>query len=144
MAKHRIGLTLAAILAAGPAAAADKITCPAEIKAVAAALAAPVEGWTARNDPVPTQLSGVTFYEGAPADGGSLAPDDEKRTKSKITSTWKLGALGPGPYWLGCRYAATTLTLERRLPAGIKECTVAYNATVSVDGLPEVEEISCK
>jgi hypothetical protein len=138
------GLCLAALLAAVPAAAADKIACPAEIKAATPQLATPVEGWTARADIVPTQLSGVAFYEGAPKDGGSLTPDDEKHAKSKITSTWRLGAMGSGPYWLGCRYANTALTLERQLPSGVKECTVSYDASTTVDGLPAIQEIACK
>jgi hypothetical protein len=138
------GLALAALLAAVPAVAADKIACPAEIKASAAQLAVPVEGWTARADSVPTQLSGVTFYEGAPKDGGSLAPDDEKRTKAKLTSTWRLAGIPSGVFWLSCRYANTTLTLERQLPAATKECTVDYDATSTVDGLPAIQDISCK
>jgi len=137
------GLPLAALLLAVPAAA-EKIACPAEIKTSAAQLATPIDGWTARADSVATQLSGVTFYEGAPKEGGSLAPDDEKHTKAKITATWRLAGMPSSVYWLGCRYANTTLTLERQLPAGTKECTVNYDPTATVDGMPVIQDIACK
>jgi hypothetical protein len=135
---------LAALLAMVPAAAAEKIACPAEIKATPSQLATPVAGWTARVDGVPTQLSGVTFYDGAPEDGASLVPDAEKQTKAKSTATWKFDAPGAKGFWIGCRYANTSLTLERQLPSGVKECVVTYDGSATIDGAPVVQDVACR
>jgi hypothetical protein len=143
MAALRPAITLPLLLIALPAMATD-ITCPAEIKTTTAQLAVPVEGWSAQAEPAPNQLKGITFYEGRPSDGASLVPDEEKRGKSTITRIWQLAALGSGSFWLRCRYANTTMTLERPLPAGVAECTVDYSRTLSLDGEPVIEKLVCK
>ncbi len=108
----RRAVPLVALLVVMPAAAAEKIACPTEIKVTPSQLATSVAGWTARVDAVPTQLSGVTFYDGAPSDGASLVPDTERQGKAKSTATWKFGAPGAKGFWIGCRYANTSLTLN--------------------------------
>jgi hypothetical protein len=134
---------LAALVAAMPAAA-EKIACPAEIKVTPSQLAMPAAGWTARIDAVPTQLSGVTFYDGAPEDGASLVPDAEKQGKAKSTATWKFDGPDAKGVWIGCRYANTSLTLERQLPSGVKECVVTYDGSATIDGAPVVQDVACK
>jgi hypothetical protein len=139
----RPAITLPFLLIAFPALATD-LTCPPEIKTTTAQLAVPVEGWSAYAEPAPNQLKGITFYEGTPSEGASLAPDSEKRGKSTSTMVWKLAALGPGSFWLRCRYANTTMTLGRQLPAGVTVCTVDYSRTLSIDGEPAIEKLVCK
>ncbi|MGB8841341.1 MAG: STY0301 family protein [Aliidongia sp.] len=139
----RPAITLPLLLIAFPALATDLI-CPPDIKTMTAQLAVPVEGWSAHVEPAPNHLKGITFYEGPPSDGASLVPDDQRRGKSTSTMVWKFAALGPGSFWLRCRYANTTMTLERQLPASVAECTVDYSKSLSLDGEPAVERLVCK
>ena len=43
-----------------------------------------------------------------------------------------------------CRYSGTTLTLARALPKGLAQCSVTYKNGEQIDGLPVIENISCK
>src|SRR5580658_5116781 len=94
-----IALTLFACVAPG----ADDVYCPPRIE-VAQRLSLPVPGWSAAPDKMPHQLAGITFFDGKPEEGASLAPDKQTRT----SATWTFTATGR-PVWLACSYSGTDL-----------------------------------
>jgi hypothetical protein len=122
---------------------ASQVNCPKSVSLADPQLTQPVVGWEAFYDPVPHSLSRVTFFEGPVAENASLAPDSESRSGKTRTAKWVFQARTERPYWLACYYSATSLALNRALPAGLKGCTVTYNTAVEVDGMPEIKSLSC-
>ena len=109
--------------------------CPPKVS-VNQQLAAPLPDWTVMPDGMPSQLAGITFFEGPPEQQASLAPDKETKTQS----TWYFTK----PAWIGCHYSGTSLMLTRALPRNTRSCTVAFYPNETVAGLHAIQKIDCK
>jgi hypothetical protein len=129
-----------ALLLTGAAHGEEFAACPATIRVERQKLAAPVAGWSVvSKEPQPHRLQFVTFYDGAPAEEASLAPDRSTR----LQQTWEFLGL-ERPYWLTCHYAGTSVILGRALPKQIKTCTVTFAANVTIDGSPAIQRLTCQ
>lgn len=73
----------------------------------------------------------VTFYANDPKQHASLAPDNTKNSKAIWT-------FGKDKIWLACGYSNTDIQLIRRLPDGVKKCTVTY-----VENFKKIAAIHC-
>jgi hypothetical protein len=73
------------------------------------------QGWTVTHRKTGHRMAGVTFYEGAPADGASLVYDETATSGDEWIATWHFTP-GPKPFWIECRYEGTTMQLARPLP----------------------------
>jgi hypothetical protein len=120
------------------------VQCPKSVSLTDPQLTQPIAGWEMFFDPVPHSLSRVTFFDGPVAENASLAPDSENRSGKARTAKWVLRPGSQRHYWLACYYSATSLALSRALPAGLKACSVTYNTSVEVDGMPEIKSLSCE
>jgi hypothetical protein len=133
---------------------APKPLCPATVQLTEPKLAMPVAGWNVTFDTAPHRLSRVTLFGGPVEENASLVPDSlvpdrvvpEKETNSEKTRTakWLLQPKPERPYWLACYYSGSSLALSRALPAGLKMCSVTYSLTVEIDGMPEIQSLSCR
>jgi hypothetical protein len=128
---------------------APKPLCPATVQLTEPKLAMPVAGWNVTFDTAPHRLSRVTLFDGPVEENASLVPDrvvPEKETTSGKTRTakWLLQPKPERPYWLACYYSGSSLALSRALPAGLKMCSVTYSLTVEIDGMPEIQSLSCR
>lgn len=131
------------LLAAFPLSAADPVSCPAQVQ-VRQQLAAPVPGWSPGLDKLPNALAGITFFDGKPEENASLAPDKQSRVGGKDVLVWTFDPASSRPTFLACRYANTSVTLQRELPKTVRSCTVTYNPREMIGGMPVIEKIDCK
>jgi len=123
--------------------AADTIKCPATISA-RQQLSSQIPGWTTMEDDTPHNLSGITFFDGPPADKASLVYDRITHGKTEQVATWTFAAQKERPIWLACSYARTSIELTKALPATITTCTVTYDPQQTIDGMPLIKKIACK
>jgi hypothetical protein len=131
-----------AIAAAAFASASDNY-CPASVTASQEIQNAPA-GWALSHGDLPSPLSGITLYSGPPSENASLVYDKWTKRNGFAYAIWKFSRDSKYRIWLRCIYANTTITLDKELPAGISECEVTYDPSVSVAGSPEVKKIACK
>jgi len=122
----------------------EKIACPGSIQVTESRLVTPIAGWTAIAEKTPHQLSNISFYDGPIEEAASLVPDRDTNTQNTRTAFWRLDTKAARGYWLACRYSGTSLTLGRALPKGVAQCAVTYNSQEQIEGMPVVEDVSCK
>jgi hypothetical protein len=123
--------------------AADSITCPETIN-TRQELIAPVPGWTPLLDDTPHSLSGITFYDGPPAEKASLVYDEITHGKSEQIATWRFAPQTDRRIWMACSYAGTGIELTKTLPPKVSTCSVAYDSQQSIAGLPVIRKITCR
>lgn len=91
------------------------------------------------------QLAAVTFYDGLPEEKASLVYDRiVKAAGGKETATWSFKAQAGRQFWLTCSYSGTNVVLKKALPLQIARCSVIYDATAKVAGLPAIDKITCR
>ena len=91
-----------------------------------------------------TAISGVTIFDGPPAEQASLVPDGEKTRGDDVIQTWQLAKNDRG-YWLQCNYANTTAQISRRLAAGVARCDVISDHNERFNGgAYVVKSVNCK
>jgi len=130
----------ASICVAAPALA--DVSCPLSIT-VSQALTAPVADWTEGAESLPTELSGLTVFDGPPEELASLVPDGDSETDKTATEFWTLAA-NPRGYWITCRYSSTTVTLTRRLPDSATRCEVVREKEIAfIGGQKAVRSMAC-
>jgi hypothetical protein len=135
-------ITLVCAIAA-PCIAQAESSCPPTI-AVAQRASAPGADWTVTYSGYETAVSGVTIFDGPPAQQASLVPDNEKTSGDNLIQTWQLAKSDRG-YWLQCNYANTTAQISRRLPADASRCDVVYDHNVRFGGGGNVvKAVNCK
>jgi hypothetical protein len=132
----------AALFTAVCCSAAESPACPEKIE-VEQKLPKELPGWAAMLDDAPQQLAGVTFYEGPPEEKASLVYDSITKAAGKETAAWEFNAQGSAQFWMTCSYAGTTLMLKKRLPPAIRTCTVTWDASQHVAGLPLIIKMAC-
>ena len=123
---------------------AEAFECPAAV-AVHEGLAKAIPGWTTMLDDSAHQLAAVTFYDGPPEEKASLVYDRiVKAAGGKQTATWSFKAQAGRQFWMTCSYSGTNVVLKKALPPQITRCSVVYEATAKVAGMPAVEKITCR
>ena len=127
------------LLAAGSMPGAGFESCPSQVAVQPQRIAKPISGWSVISSEEPHQLTSIAFYDGDPKENASLAPDQAGRQRQ----VWTLAAQSR-PYWLSCHYSGTTVVLARPLPAAVRQCVVTYEPSVTLEGMPQIKEISCK
>jgi hypothetical protein len=131
---------VAALLASASALA--DIGCPMKIE-VSQSLAAAQEGWTDGREKLPTELAGISVFDGPPEQLADLVPDDGADSGDSRSDVWNLPTNERG-YWLTCRYSSTTVTLTRQLPATVTRCEAVYEKQQSfIGGAPVVRSVAC-
>jgi hypothetical protein len=123
--------------------AADAGLCPSTIR-VRQELSAVVVGWTPMQSDAPVQLAGITFYDGPPAEKGSLVYDGTTKAGGKKIASWRFAPEASRPIWVSCNYSGTTIELTRSLPSKTTFCEVIYDPQQQIAGLPLIEKIRCK
>ena len=127
-------------LVAAPASAG--VSCPMKID-VSQKLTAPVADWTAGTEALPTELSGLTVFDGPPEELASLVPDGDSEDDKTTTEFWTLAA-NPRGYWITCHYSSTTVTLTQRLPDSATRCEVVREKEQSfIGGQKVVRSLTC-
>jgi len=127
---------------AAPAAAFADVSCPLRIE-VDERLAAPQSGWTEGLSGLPTELAGISVFDGPPEELADLIPDDGADVADARSDIWNLTENDRG-YWLTCRYASTTVTLTRRLPDTVTRCEAVYEKEIHfVGGDSVVRSAAC-
>jgi len=133
----RTQLLTSFLFLAVPALAAE-LTCPASIT-VDETLTSNHEGWTVGRTDLLRRLSGITIFEGNPADMASLIGEQRKPAKTMIVSTWRFT---PGAqYWVSCSYSGTRIVLSQPIPQSYRACIITYATDVSIDGAPEIRKV---
>lgn len=121
IANQRRQAALIALAAAATAAAATPLNCPARASWSGPATSAPSDGWSAEIATSAHPLSGVSLYDGPPAEGAALQPQRVSADGRRLT--WSLEALAAPPAWLSCDYGGGAVRLVRRLPDAVRRCT---------------------
>jgi len=101
-------------------------------------------GWTVESEDAPHILAGITFYDGLPADMGSLVYDSQKKMGTKLVLTWVLDPDTPRGSWIRCHYAGTNLVLDQQLPKGISAARVVLDTQTHVDGYEQILSIELR
>jgi hypothetical protein len=135
-------LLLGALLLAAPAPAFAGVTCPLKIQ-VTQQLAAQGPGWKVGTTGWPAALTALSVFDGTPENHYALRQDDERQDEKTWTVIWNLPPR-PHPYWITCRYANTTITLSRPLPATVTRCELVHELEItSADGGLVVRSMDC-
>jgi hypothetical protein len=134
------GLLLVAAFAAAPSP--SLADCPRTV-AVEQKPVEPPAGWSAAVDGAPHRLTGVTFFDGPPAELASLVYDDEASAGKEWTGIWHFEP-NPRGFWIACSYSGTSVVLSRRLPAEVKVCRVTYEKERREGPVGEIEKIDCR
>jgi hypothetical protein len=131
-----------ASVAALPGSARADVSCPMKIE-VEEKLAAPQSGWTEGQSGLPTELAGISVFDGPPEELAELVPDDGTDAADARTDIWNLPK-SDRSYWLICRYSSTTVTLTRQLPASVTRCQAVYEKEIHfAGGDPLVRSTAC-
>jgi len=101
------------------------------------------EGWTARQDALPSALAGITFSSGPPEEGAALVYDRWTKRNGVAYGVWNFQRGSSHRIWLSCRYSFTRVVLAKQLPADTSECIVAYDLKQSISGEPLIRKITC-
>lgn len=96
--------------------------CPREIQ-TEQRIAGDQPDWTASVEDTRYPLVSIRLSEGEPAGMAWLAPTE---SKGVAVQSWSLPSSKEG-YWVSCGYGGTSVVLSRRLPEGIKKCTVWFD-----------------
>ena len=100
------------------------------------------DGWTVAQDKqAKNVLAAITFYDGPPEQEASLVYDKWIKHNSSAEGIWQFDP--SSSIWISCRYASTSIVLQKQLPAKTSECTVTYDPKTTIDGDPEIQKIAC-
>jgi hypothetical protein len=95
--------------------------------------AEPPTGWSVSYAEQAPRLSGVTIFDGQPANRVSLKYNRRRQTAKEMILGWDL-ADSPRSYYLQCSYERSTAQIATPLPPGIRTCEVAYDRNVTYPG----------
>ena len=118
------------------------IQCPLEIPEASVQLAHAPEGWTV-SGPHSIALRSAGFMNGPPAKLADLKPDSINKHKTGSIETWTFEGYKDG-IWLSCGYGdGAEITLSKKIPQSIAECTVFYTKNPQRLGFWDIA-IKCK
>ena len=129
-----------AVLSATPSA--SLADCPSTLSVEQRAVEPPA-GWSATDDGSPHRLTGVTFFDGPPAERASLVYGEEASAEKEWTGIWNFEP-NPRGYWIACAYSGTSVVLSRRLPAEVKVCRVRYEQEGREGPVGSLQNIDCR
>jgi hypothetical protein len=95
--------------------------------------AEPPSGWSVIYGEQAPRLSGVTIFDGQPANRASIKYTRRRQSDKELTLTWDLGS-NPRSFYLQCSYERTTAQIATALPPGVRTCEVVYDRTTSYAG----------
>jgi hypothetical protein len=95
--------------------------------------AEPPSGWTVTYGEQAPRLSGVTIFDGQPANRVSIKYNGRRQSDKELILTWDLGH-NPRSFYLQCTYERTTAQITTALPPGVRTCEVVYDRTTSYAG----------
>jgi hypothetical protein len=101
----------------------ETTVCPATLEVEGRSVAP--DGWVGGTGWGRHTFTGATLYDGAVGDrNAALAPSGADDIKAGRLQWWEFSPAvgGETPAWLECRYAGTTATIWRALPAGTTRC----------------------
>jgi len=102
----------------------SEATCPEQIE-TEQSLRAPVPGFEVFDEGRKSYWSGITFFEGRPEQVVSLKYDSEAdAADGGYVQTWSLDR--KTEYWIQCQYAATSVSLLKKLPR-VSECKLSVS-----------------
>jgi hypothetical protein len=143
MRHQRVGLALLGLLAgAATDAAGAEVSCPDRLSVQQQAQAP--NGWVVSYSGIPPRLSGVTLFDGPPANRVSLKHNRRRQAQRELILTWTLRH-SPRSHYLQCSYERTTASISMPLPPGTTQCEVAYDLTTSyAGGAMPVKRMVCR
>ena len=121
----------AAVLLGLPLAGRAEIACPDTLGVNQRA--EPPSGWSVIYGEQAPRLSGVTIFDGQPANRASIKYTRRRQSDKELTLTWDLGS-NPRSFYLQCSYERTTAQIATALPPGVRTCEVVYDRTTSYAG----------
>jgi purine nucleoside permease len=108
-----------------------EVSCPDQLEVEQRAQAP--SGWSIGYSDIPPRLSGVTLFDGPPANRVSLKYDRRRQTAKELILTWVLRD-SPRSHYLLCSYERTTAQINTALPPGSGRCDVVFDRTTSYPG----------
>jgi len=93
----------------------------------------PPPGWTASYSDLAPRLSGVSIFDGPPANRASIKYNLRRQSGSEIRLRWDL-IYSPRSHYVQCQYERTSALISAPLPAGVRTCDVVYDRNVSYPG----------
>lgn len=125
--KWMVAAALLGLTAAGRA----EVQCPDTLSV--SQRAEPPTGWSVSYAEQAPRLSGVTIYDGQPANRVSIKYTNRKQSAKELVLIWDLGD-NPRSFYLQCGYERSTAQIASPLPPGVRTCEVVYDRTVSYPG----------
>lgn len=123
--------------------AAEVLACPDLIE-VQQTLKDQPEGWTSVVDEGPSRLIKISFFDGNPLEKVELTPKKEYKKKSKLYAIWRFDSDTAQNLWVSCSYGRTSMTLVRPVKKKYEQCTVIFDTSVSIGGLPVIISNECR
>ena len=135
-----LGLML--LLAGVAAGVRAEVSCPDQLSVEQRAEAP--DGWSVAYLEVVPRLTGITLFDGPPANRVSLKYDRRRQTSKELILIWNL-ADTPRSHYLLCSYERATVQISTALPPGTRRCEVVFDRTTSYPGggLP-VKRMVCR
>ncbi|HXV06832.1 MAG TPA: STY0301 family protein [Burkholderiales bacterium] len=132
MRNRLVALALPGLMAGavGDAAGAE-VSCPDRLTVEQRAQAP--DGWVVSYSGIGPRLSGVSIFDGQPANRVSLKHTRRRQARRELILTWDLSH-SPRSHYLQCSYERTTASISMPLPPGTTQCEVAYDLTSSYPG----------
>jgi hypothetical protein len=127
--RSRLALLGACLLASTLARA--ELACPDTLEVQQRANAP--NGWNAAYGEQAPRLTGVTVFDGPPANRVSVKYNYRRQIARELNLIWNL-TYNPRSYYLQCQYERTTALISAPLPAGTRGCQVVFDKNTSYSG----------
>jgi hypothetical protein len=128
---HGRSLLACLALLGSAAAARAEVSCPDQLEVEQRAQ--PPSGWSVGYSDIAPRLSGVTLFDGPPANRVSLKYDRRRQTAKELILSWILRD-SPRSHYLLCSYERTTAQINTALPPGTGRCDVVFDRTTAYPG----------
>ena len=119
----------ACLLACLPAHA--ELACPDSLEVQQRAV--PPNGWSASYGEQAPRLTGVTVFDGPPANRASIKYNYRQQIGHELRLVWNL-VYSPRSYYVQCQYERTSALISAPLPAGTRGCEVVFDRNLSYPG----------
>jgi hypothetical protein len=91
------------------------------------------DGWNAAYGEQAPRLTGVTVFDGPPANRASVKYNYRRQIARELHLIWNL-TYNPRSYYVQCQYERTTALISAPLPAGTRGCQVVFDKNTSYPG----------
>lgn len=127
--KAKLLLLAAGLL--GASAVRAELACPDTLEVQQHANAP--SGWNAAYGEQAPRLTGVTVFDGPPANRASVKYNYRRQIARELHLIWNL-TYNPRSYYVQCQYERTTALISTALPAGTRGCQVVFDKNTSYPG----------